>query len=89
MTTDRSVASAIGSTLVALGVDQDALATAVGATPMRVTAAETAIDVAMSAYRAAAERRTVLLDLPLVTSKLIGKDATVAQVDTSARSLTE
>ncbi|WP_255950031.1 thiamine pyrophosphate-binding protein [Streptomyces odontomachi] len=47
-------------------VDQDALATAVGATPMRVTAARSAVDVAASAYRTAlAERRTVLLNLPL------------------------
>lgn len=52
-------------------VDQDALATAVGATPMRVTAAESAVDVAACAYRTAvAERRTVLLNLPLAVQAL-------------------
>ncbi|MEV4395405.1 thiamine pyrophosphate-binding protein [Nonomuraea sp. NPDC049607] len=47
-------------------VDQDALATAVGAVPMRVTEAATARERALEAFRAASqERRTVLLNLPL------------------------
>src|SRR3954452_5781079 len=47
-------------------VDQDALARAVGAVPIRVTSAADAVSAAVSAYRTAAdERRTVLLNLPL------------------------
>ncbi|MEO3884740.1 thiamine pyrophosphate-binding protein [Nonomuraea sp. B5E05] len=47
-------------------VDQDALATAVGAVPMRVTSAGTAVAQAAEAFRVAVEeRRTVLLNLPL------------------------
>ncbi|MGP4098808.1 thiamine pyrophosphate-binding protein [Nonomuraea sp. KM90] len=47
-------------------IDQAALATAVGAVPMRVTAPGTAVAEAVEAYRVAvAERRTVLLNLPL------------------------
>jgi acetolactate synthase I/II/III large subunit len=47
-------------------VDQTALATAVGALPMRITSAETALATAAAAYYTARyERRTVLLNLPL------------------------
>ncbi|MGI5292236.1 thiamine pyrophosphate-binding protein [Nonomuraea polychroma] len=47
-------------------VDQDALAAAVGAVPMRVASAEGAWEQAVEAYRVAVEeRRTVLLNLPL------------------------
>jgi thiamine pyrophosphate-dependent acetolactate synthase large subunit-like protein len=47
-------------------VDQPALAAAVGAVSERVTDAETAVEVTVRAYRrAVAERRTVLLNLPL------------------------
>src|SRR5919202_1400563 len=47
-------------------VDQAALATAVGAVPMRVDSAATAVATAATAVqRAVAERRTVLLNLPL------------------------
>ncbi|MGP3930493.1 thiamine pyrophosphate-binding protein [Nonomuraea sp. KM88] len=47
-------------------VDQDALATAVGAAPMRVTSAGTAVAQVAEAFRVAVEeRRTVLLNLPL------------------------
>jgi thiamine pyrophosphate-dependent acetolactate synthase large subunit-like protein len=47
-------------------VDQEALATAVGAVPMRVTVAADAADVAVSAVATALHgRRTVLLNLPL------------------------
>ncbi|GHJ37520.1 thiamine pyrophosphate-binding protein [Streptomyces sp. TS71-3] len=52
-------------------VDQHALATAVGATAMRVTAAESAVDTTVSAYRTAVtERRTVLLNLPLAVQEM-------------------
>ncbi|GAA3559419.1 thiamine pyrophosphate-binding protein [Nonomuraea rosea] len=47
-------------------VDQDALAAAVGAVPMRVSDAAGAVEQALEAYRVAVEeRRTVLLNLPL------------------------
>ena len=47
-------------------VDQDALATAVGAVPMRVDDPADAVRVATEAFRTACEdRRTVLLNLPL------------------------
>ncbi|MFD0660162.1 thiamine pyrophosphate-binding protein [Thermocatellispora tengchongensis] len=47
-------------------IDQDALAAAVGAVPMRAHSGETAVDDAIRAYRTAVrERRTVLLNLPL------------------------
>ncbi|MFC4119731.1 thiamine pyrophosphate-binding protein [Nonomuraea zeae] len=47
-------------------VDQEALATAVGAVPMRVSDAAGAVETALEAYRVAVEeRRTVLLNLPL------------------------
>jgi acetolactate synthase-1/2/3 large subunit len=47
-------------------VDQDALARAVGAVPVRLTSAESAVDEALAAVALALyERRTVLLNLPL------------------------
>ncbi|MQA03303.1 MAG: thiamine pyrophosphate-binding protein [Streptosporangiales bacterium] len=47
-------------------VDQAALATSVGATPMRVTSAADAVQVAAAAYDTAVrDRRTVVLNLPL------------------------
>jgi thiamine pyrophosphate-dependent acetolactate synthase large subunit-like protein len=47
-------------------VDQYALATSVGAVPMRVSGATDAVDTAVAAYRTAVDdRRTVLLNLPL------------------------
>ncbi|MGH3452074.1 MAG: thiamine pyrophosphate-binding protein, partial [Haloechinothrix sp.] len=47
-------------------VDQDALATSVGAVPMRVESAEDAVATAARAYyRAVDDRRTVVLNLPL------------------------
>jgi len=52
-------------------VDQDALARAVGAVPMRITSAETAVDDALAAASTALyERRTVLLNLPLTVQAL-------------------
>ncbi len=52
-------------------VDQDALARAVGAVPMRITSAETAVDDALAAAATALyERRTVLLNLPLTVQAL-------------------
>jgi acetolactate synthase-1/2/3 large subunit len=52
-------------------VDQDALARAVGAVPMRITSAETAVDEALTAAATALhERRTVLLNLPLAIQAL-------------------
>jgi acetolactate synthase-1/2/3 large subunit len=47
-------------------VDQDALATSVGAVSMRVTSAADAVTTAVAAYRTAVDdRRTVVLNLPL------------------------
>ncbi|MCX5043813.1 thiamine pyrophosphate-binding protein [Aldersonia sp. NBC_00410] len=47
-------------------VDQDALASAVGAVPERIHSAATVLDDTLRAYRTAAnERRTVVLNLPL------------------------
>ncbi|KHL18924.1 thiamine pyrophosphate-dependent acetolactate synthase large subunit-like protein [Mumia flava] len=46
-------------------VDQDALARAVGAVPLRVTNAAGAVDAAREAVARARSRRTVLLNLPL------------------------
>jgi thiamine pyrophosphate-dependent acetolactate synthase large subunit-like protein len=47
-------------------VDQEALARAVGAVPMRITSPGQAVETAVAAYRTArSERRTVLLNLPL------------------------
>ncbi|MEV0172177.1 thiamine pyrophosphate-binding protein [Streptomyces sp. NPDC050803] len=52
-------------------VDQAALATAVGAVPMRVTSAEDAVATACAAVRRALhERRTILLNLPLAVQTL-------------------
>jgi acetolactate synthase-1/2/3 large subunit len=52
-------------------VDQDALARAVGAVPVRLTSAETAVDEALAAVAMALyERRTVLLNLPLAIQAL-------------------
>jgi acetolactate synthase I/II/III large subunit len=52
-------------------VDQDALATAVGALPMRVDDPVDAVRIASEAYRTAHdERRTVLLNLPLQVQPL-------------------
>ncbi|MEU0571042.1 thiamine pyrophosphate-binding protein, partial [Nonomuraea sp. NPDC005983] len=47
-------------------IDQDAMARAVGAVPMRAASAHTAVETAVAAFRAAwHDRRTVLLNLPL------------------------
>jgi thiamine pyrophosphate-dependent acetolactate synthase large subunit-like protein len=52
-------------------VDQDALARAVGAVPMRITSAETAVAEALGAVETAVrERRTVLLNVPLSVQSL-------------------
>ena len=52
-------------------VDQDALARAVGAVPLRITSADTAVDEALAAAALALyERRTVLLNLPLTIQAL-------------------
>ncbi|MEU7854966.1 thiamine pyrophosphate-binding protein [Nonomuraea sp. NPDC049141] len=67
-------------------VDQDALAAAVGAVPLRVTAAGGAVEDTLSAYRTAVrERRTVVLNLPLDVQQetvpwrgLIGESLVVA-----------
>jgi thiamine pyrophosphate-dependent acetolactate synthase large subunit-like protein len=46
-------------------VDQDGLAAAVGAVPMRVHGAATAVQDTVRAYRTASQQRTVVLNLPL------------------------
>ncbi|MFD1937620.1 MULTISPECIES: thiamine pyrophosphate-binding protein [Nonomuraea] len=46
-------------------IDQDAMARAVGATPLRVRSAPTAVEDTVEAFRAARAGRTVLLNLPL------------------------
>ncbi|MEU3983552.1 thiamine pyrophosphate-binding protein [Streptomyces sp. NPDC026672] len=52
-------------------IDQDALARAVGAVPLRITSAEDAVERACAAVRHALhERRTVLLGLPLAVQSL-------------------
>jgi acetolactate synthase-1/2/3 large subunit len=52
-------------------VDQDALARAVGAVPVRITSAETAVAEALGAVATAVrERRTVLLNVPLSVQSL-------------------
>ena len=52
-------------------VDQDALACAVGAVPLRITSADTAVDEALAAAALALhERRTGLLNLPLTIQAL-------------------
>ncbi|MFF4054756.1 thiamine pyrophosphate-binding protein [Streptomyces sp. NPDC001668] len=61
-------------------VDQDALGTAVGAVPLRITAAEDAVEQACEAVRRALhERRTVLLNLPLEVQVLDAPDGSLAQ----------
>ncbi|MEU1473822.1 thiamine pyrophosphate-binding protein [Streptomyces sp. NPDC005760] len=61
-------------------VDQDALGTAVGAVPLRITAAEDAVEQACEAVRRALhERRTVLLNLPLEVQALDAPDGSLAQ----------
>ena len=59
------VAAAATQPLSNFYVDQDTLATSVGAVPMRVGSAETAIADAVAAVDAARTRRTVILNLPL------------------------
>ncbi|WP_052665987.1 thiamine pyrophosphate-binding protein [Nitriliruptor alkaliphilus] len=63
-------------------IDQPALATAVGAVPMRVTSGATAVRETVEAYRCAQEeRRTVLLGLPLdVQAAAVPDEATAAAV---------
>lgn len=61
-------------------VDQDALAVAVGAVPLRITSAEDAVEQACAAVRRALhERRTVLLNLPLDVQALDAPDGALAQ----------
>ncbi|MET8079576.1 thiamine pyrophosphate-binding protein [Streptomyces sp. NPDC005303] len=61
-------------------VDQDALAVAVGAVPLRITSAEDAVEQACAAVRRALhERRTVLLNLPLEVQALDAPDGALAQ----------
>lgn len=56
-------------------VDQDALARAVGAVPLRITSARTAAQEAVEAVRTAVhERRTVVLNLPLELQALDAAD---------------
>ncbi|MEU0027007.1 thiamine pyrophosphate-binding protein [Streptomyces sp. NPDC006335] len=62
-------------------VDQDALGTAVGAVPMRITSAGDAVEQAVTAVRRALhERRTVLLNLPLEVQASDVPDDVLAQV---------
>ncbi|WP_449350799.1 thiamine pyrophosphate-binding protein [Streptomyces shaanxiensis] len=62
-------------------VDQEALARAVGAVPMRITSAEDAVGQACAAVRRALhERRTVVLNLPLEVQGLDAPEAALAQV---------
>ncbi|SES43788.1 Acetolactate synthase large subunit [Streptomyces sp. yr375] len=59
-------------------IDQDALARAVDAVPMRVISAEDAVEQALAAAgRAVRDRRTVLLNLPLPVQELEVLDAEV------------
>ncbi|MEU9187551.1 thiamine pyrophosphate-binding protein [Streptomyces sp. NPDC048484] len=61
-------------------VDQDALARAVGAVPLRITSAELAVEQARAAVeRALHERRTVLLNLPLRVQALDVPEGALAQ----------
>ncbi|WP_367325116.1 thiamine pyrophosphate-binding protein [Streptomyces sp. HUAS ZL42] len=61
-------------------VDQEALAHAVGAVPVRVTSAGDAVEQAVTAVRRALhERRTVLLNLPLDVQALDVPDGALAQ----------
>ncbi|GII86235.1 acetolactate synthase I/II/III large subunit [Sphaerisporangium siamense] len=60
-------------------IDQFRLAEAVGAVPLRVTSAETAVAETVRAFRlAAAERRTVVLNLPLAVQRLTLADDALA-----------
>ena len=60
-------------------VDQEALARAVGAVPVRVTSAQDAVEQACGAVRLAVqERRTVLLNLPLPVQALDVPDGALA-----------
>ncbi|MEU6350449.1 thiamine pyrophosphate-binding protein [Streptomyces sp. NPDC047072] len=61
-------------------VDQEALARAVGAVPMRITSAEGAVAAACDAVRRALhERRTVLLNVPLEVQELDVPEGVLAQ----------
>ncbi|WP_329289395.1 thiamine pyrophosphate-binding protein [Streptomyces pseudovenezuelae] len=61
-------------------VDQDALGAAVGAVPLRITSAGTAVEQACTAVRRALhERRTVLLNLPLEVQASDAPDGALAQ----------
>lgn len=61
-------------------VDQEVLARAVGAVPLRVTSAEDAVGQALAAVRRAShERRTVLLNVPLAVQALDVPDGVLAQ----------
>ncbi|MFI0541376.1 thiamine pyrophosphate-binding protein [Streptomyces sp. WSLK1-3] len=61
-------------------VDQDALGTAVGAVPLRITSAGEAVEQACAAVRRALhERRTVLLNLPLEVQESEAPEGALAQ----------
>ncbi|MFS8197995.1 thiamine pyrophosphate-binding protein [Streptomyces sp. CWNU-52B] len=61
-------------------IDQEALARAVGAVPLRITSAELAVEQALAAVeRAVHERRTVLLNLPLAVQALDAPEGTSPQ----------
>lgn len=70
-------------------IDQEAMARAVGALPMRITAADGAARDTMAAYRVAVqERRTVLLNLPLgVQPATAAQDEDWARLEQEARAL--
>ncbi|MER6510623.1 thiamine pyrophosphate-binding protein [Nonomuraea sp. NPDC001636] len=69
-------------------IDQDALATAVGAVPMRLTDAARAEEQALEAFRVASrERRTVLLNLPLDVQSAPSRPLGPAPVVTGAAGL--
>jgi thiamine pyrophosphate-dependent acetolactate synthase large subunit-like protein len=58
--------TARGDTTSNFYIDQDAAATAIGATPARVSSAQTAIaETARAVYLATAERRTVIFSVPI------------------------
>ncbi|WP_061297684.1 thiamine pyrophosphate-binding protein [Herbidospora cretacea] len=69
------LAGEVTSRLSNFWVDQAALAEAVGAVPLRIASAETAVADAVAAYRTAREeRRAVLLNLPLdVQAQQVGE----------------
>ncbi|MFE3451771.1 thiamine pyrophosphate-binding protein [Nonomuraea sp. NPDC059194] len=54
-------------------IDQDAMALAVGATPLRVRSAQTAVEDTVEAFRTARAGRTVLLNLPLDVQNEFGR----------------